>query len=107
MPEGVFLGDRVEAEDLFDAAVAVGRDDQDRSRKASVVLNPEKQVVVKLAPLPVIEHLVAAEISPQVGEQSAKPEVLRDRLHTHVVDLVRFRSGKIPPWSCLGGCRDR
>jgi len=80
VPESFFSRRRLEAEDLLHAAVAVRRDDQHRPGQAAPRLDPEEQVVVELATLPVIEKLVPSEVDPQIGEKSSQAEILRNRL---------------------------
>ncbi|MCU0683663.1 MAG: hypothetical protein MUF34_15715 [Polyangiaceae bacterium] len=72
VPEGAALGQIGEAEHLFDAAVAVGGDDEHRARQARAArLDTQHDVVVKLALLPVIDEFVgAAELAHRVEQRA-------------------------------------
>jgi hypothetical protein len=80
VPEGPAVRHLGEAEDLLDAAVAVGRDEQDGpgevARRRSG--EPEDDVVVELALRPVGGELVAAEARGDVVEQGTEDERARE-----------------------------
>lgn len=76
MPQSAAVGHVVEGEDLLHAAVAVGRDDEDRSSRAGAVGSDDSHhdIVMKLALLPVIEEFVATATSTQFFEKRAENE---------------------------------
>jgi len=75
MPEGPTFGNVSKAKDFFDAAVAIGGNDQNRPREKIGTFGPWERnandhVVVEFALLPVIEKLVPAETMPYFAEQA-------------------------------------
>lgn len=72
-PTGYFRKTR----DLFDAAVAVRRNDQDVTGKARAGGNSKHHVVMKLALLPVVDKFVAAELRSQQIQARPKDEAIR------------------------------
>ena len=62
VPERPAIRDFGEAEHLLHAAVAVGRDDQERAREAEIGRHAQHDVVVEFTLLPVIDEVVAARV---------------------------------------------
>ena len=61
MPQRRARGDLVEAEDLFDAAVAIRCDRKDLARQRFLVLHAHDDVVVKLTLPPMIDEIVVSK----------------------------------------------
>jgi len=89
MPERLLARRRIERQDLLDAAVAVRRHDQHRPGQLPVRFDAKQEVVVELAPLPVIEELVAAETFLQLRQQRSQSQIAGQRLHAHATHSVR------------------
>jgi hypothetical protein len=68
MPQRLLRGRNSEAQHLLDATVAIGRHDQHGPRQPIGWIYAEEEVVMKLASLPVIENLVAAEAGLEVRQ---------------------------------------
>ena len=76
VPQRAAVGDVREGEDLLDAAVAVGRDDEDASwRVLRARGQAEHEVVVELTLGPVGDELVASEALREILEERAEDEV--------------------------------
>ena len=73
-PKGASLWYLSEAEDLLDAAVAIGRHDEDGPAELVLRIDPQQQVVMELSLLPVVEDFVATESLSEVGQQGSEPK---------------------------------
>lgn len=99
-PEGVARGNLREAQDLFDATIAVRRHHEDVARQPLRVgaRHADDDVVVELALRPVFEKLEGSDIVAQKLEQLAERSGVRERSkpRAHVASVDRGAEGVEP-----------
>lgn len=81
MPERAALGNSVETQQFFHAAVAIRRHDEHRSWECVRRIGESQyEIMVKLALLPVMHMFGDADRALQLVEQRAQPQVFRESL---------------------------
>jgi hypothetical protein len=96
VPEGIVVRRLRKAEYFLHASVAVRGHDEHRAGQPTRGLDPHDQIMMKLAALPVLENVVAAEIAPQSVEQRTKPQILGQRFDHRAKPVTRAALGRIP-----------
>ena len=81
MPEGRSLGDLVEAEHFFDAAVAIRCDRKDSPGQRLAIADAHDDIVMKLTLFPVIDELVRSVAGAERFEQGSEDHGIGEGLN--------------------------